>query len=369
MAMKFKVDCLPNDVEVSLVERRLARAERTLDSASWKGAPQPISSVVRKLLSLVEEGCAEWRGSKLAIRNDVAAEFPGTLASAIGLPEQAPLMLDISFHSTISDRSGLVEVEWKDTHYRSVVPSRTGISIAWGDKTWRLSGPLFELIEAIDAFNRIPGVDIPGRVECWERIKNALNRVDPQAVGTDDYTKNLTVFQAGSFALDVTESHGGIDFKPVLMSRSKGRSLEDDAPADETNGSQEIPESESPFEELADERDAALLVSEDQRKFQSLFDQSGQSTNSAYVLRRNTYLLIDPDLRTSLDVVKRMRAAPDADKRAFVKNPRTAIARELGLDGGGALVTALFVETKQYSDRVIGFGLMGKTKSAVARQD
>ena len=109
-------------------------------------------------------------------------------------------------------------------------------------------------------------------------------------------------------------------------------------------------------------KSAALLISEDHKAFLRQFEQSEAHTNTAYVLRRNTYLLIDPDLRRALDVVKRMRTASESEKRAFVTNPRTEIARELGLDGGGDLVTALFVETKQYSDRVIGLGLWEKPK-------
>jgi hypothetical protein len=360
MEYRFEAHCSPNLVEVLLTKHRMLLANETLDPASWKTMPHPISSVVRKLLSLIDDGQATWHESKLVIPNSVAAEFHGTFASAIGLPQPAPIMLDISFHRTIGDRSGQIEIEWKDTHYRSVVPSRSGISVAWGGKTWRLSGPLFDLVEAIESFNRIPGTDTPRRVECWGKIKNALTRVDPKAVDVDDYTKSLTVFQAGSFALDIAEGRGGLDFKPVLMSRSKARSLEDNAPTLELGDSDEAIEEANPFEELVDEKGAALLVSEDHRAFLKQFDQSGQSSNPAYVLRRNTYLLIEPDLRRALDVVKRIRAAPDLEKRAFVTNPRTAIARELELDGGSALVTALFVETKQYSDRVIGLGLWEK---------
>jgi hypothetical protein len=52
----------------------------------------------------------------------------------------------------------------------------------------------------------------------------------------DVSTRSLTVFQAGSFALDVNEVRAGIDFKPVLMSRARAPSLEDDAPAEDLDG-------------------------------------------------------------------------------------------------------------------------------------
>ena len=198
---------------------------------------------------------------------------------------------------------------------------------------------------------------ISRRVECWGAVKEALSRVAPEAVHADEYTKNLTVFQAGSFALDVTESFKGIDFKPTLMSRAMAHSLDDNAPGvdslEETEQSQELID--------LDERGAALLLSEDHKRFLQQFgDQPEHPARPAYVLRKNTYLLLDPDLRRALDIVKRMRAAPEAERRAFVKNPRTIIGREMGLEGGDALVSALFIETKQYSERIEGLKLWEK---------
>jgi hypothetical protein len=110
-------------------------------------------------------------------------------------------------------------------------------------------------------------------------------------------------------------------------------------------------------EDLVDAEAASLLVSEDNRVFLREFEKEGDQTRLSYLLRQSTYLLLDPDLRRALDVVKRMRQAPDAERREFIKNPRIALATALGVDGGDALLSSLFVQTKQYSDRVTGLGL------------
>ena len=356
---EFRTTCLSDHIEVGLVERGLMRGVRELDPEHWKKAKEPLAAVVRVLFALVDNEQASWHDSKLLIPNAVAADFHNTLASALKMPPIAPVIIDISFRGTIGNPDGYIAVEWKDTHYRPIMPNREGLVISWADKEGRLNGAAFKLVEAIDAFNSNPGADTAKRVACWEEVKRALGQVDPNAVGADQYTKSLTVIQAGSFSLDVSEGRSGIDFKPVLVSRSVARSLEDNAPAAEP-GDNEIVDDSNVFDDLVDEEAATLLVNEDQRNFLKQFDQPTAQTNSAYLLRRNTYLLLDPDLRRALDVVKRMRAAPDDQKREFVKNPRTVLARELGIDGGGALVTALFVETKQYSDRVIGLGLWEK---------
>ena len=356
--MEFETTCRPDCVEIALIERGIMRRRRELVRDDWASVPEPLSAVVKKLRALADSEQATWNGSRLSILNAVAADFQSTLAAILKLPPIAPLILDISFRGHIGDPAGCIDVDWKDTQYRPVSPRREGLAVSWGGETWRLAGPLFRLIEAIDAFNRNPGTDIPVRVACWDEVKKALAQVDPNAAGADEYTKNLTVFQAGSFALDVSEGRGGIDFKPVLMSRAVARSLEDNAPTEDQDDG--AAGNQNPFEELIDEKTGTLLVSEDQRAFLRRFDQSDHETSLAYTLRRNTYLLLDPELRRALDVVKRMRSASDEQKREFVKNPRPTIARELGIEGGGALVTALFVETKQYSDRVIGLGLWEK---------
>jgi SNF2-related domain/Helicase conserved C-terminal domain len=364
MSYKFATRCLPSYVEISLTSRALVRSV-TVEPASWAGTPKPLSVIVNKLLLLVEDGKAKWSGSALHLENDVAAEIQGAFAAAIGLPDLAPIMLDISFHGTIGDPDGQIKTEWKDSNYRPIMPPRSGIAIVLGGKTYRLAAPIFDLVTAIDAFNHVGVVDSEKRIErrayCWEKIQDGLSRVrGSEEVSADEYTRSLTILQAGSFSLDISEGRKGIQFQPLLMSRSKARSLDDNAPSDDLRDVGETLEGErrdtNPFDDLVDS-DTALLVGEDHRAFLRQFEAATPATSRAYAIRRNTYLLIDPELRRALDVVKRMQSAEEPEKRAFAKNPRTVIAAELGIDGGDDLLTALFVETKQYSDRVIGLGL------------
>ncbi|WP_204302542.1 hypothetical protein, partial [Klebsiella pneumoniae] len=52
-------------------------------------------------------------------------------------------------------------------------------------------------------------------------------------IKADEYLSSLTIYQAGSFALDTRETVNGPDFVPILMSRHKGASLDDNAPAED----------------------------------------------------------------------------------------------------------------------------------------
>src|SRR5436190_960460 len=107
MSYKFATRCLPGYVGISLTSRALVRSV-TVEPASWAGTPKPLSVIVNKLLLLAEDGKAKWSGSALHLENDVAAELQGAFAATIGLPDLAPIMLDIWFHGTIGDPDGQI---------------------------------------------------------------------------------------------------------------------------------------------------------------------------------------------------------------------------------------------------------------------
>lgn len=355
MALKLKSECRADHVEVTLVNVPLIGQRSVRPPAEWEGVPERLAKLTHRLLPLVAEGGAEWGGDALLIDNHVVAGFSSGIATQLGLPEIAPLFVDVSFHGAISDETSRIATDWRETSYGRITPTRLGIEIRWGARTGRLTAPLYRLLEAIDGYNATDGKDLDARVRRWSEVTSALAVIDPEAVAADSYTKSLTVFQAGSFALDVARNGDGIDFVPVLMSRERARSLEDDAPVLDD----EVDAEGGAFEQLVDVETSTLLASADQNAFQRAFE-SASGVRRAYSLRRSTYLLVDPGLQKALEVVRTMRVAPEERKRAFVKNPRTQIALDLGLEPGDPTVAALFVETKQYSERVIGLGVWEK---------
>ena len=353
MAIKLKATCLPGHVEVSLFATSIFGRPTSKPREEWADAPEALARVLRKVTPLVPEGHATWDGDKLLIANDAAAALPAGVAVGLGLPEIAPVMVDISFHGAVSEEGSRIDAEWRETSYGKIAPTRSGIALRWGERSGRLSAPLLRLLDAIDGYNAARGKGIDVRVARWGDVTSALSQVSPESVSTDSYTKGLTVFQAGAFALDVTRTGNVVDFCPILMSKERARSLEDDAPVlgpDEDAGG-------GAFEDLVDVETRALLAHGDQNTFRRAFESAEAGIRRSYPLRRSTYLLVDPDLQRALDVVRKMRGASEERKRSFVKNPRTQIALDLGLDPGDETVSALFVETRQFSDRVIGLGV------------
>ncbi|WP_128935494.1 DEAD/DEAH box helicase [Bradyrhizobium zhanjiangense] len=353
MSTKFLSTCESEHVAVRLVQPRSLGigAPKELGQDAWASVEDRLQPIARRLIALARDKVATWDGNKLLIPNDTAAEFTSSFGGMIGLPGPAPVMVDVSFAGTLSSDPS-VRLIWKDTSYLIIDSQRMGILLQWGGRSGVLQGALLQLVAAAEAFNAVAQKTIEERVEKWAAVTAALARVDPAMVEADEFTRSFTVFQAGSFSLDVRDIPGSLDFVPILMSRSKARSLDDNAPALDTDGETD----QNPFDELVDEEANRLLAATDQSAFQRAFEGEHE-VSRAYRLRRTTYVLIDPDLRGALRIVKNARSAPDAQKREFVKNPRAAIAKELGLGASDGLSSALFVETRQYSDRVTGLGL------------
>ena len=62
-------------------------------------------------------------------------------------------------------------------------------------------------------------------------------------------------------------------------------------------------------------------------------------------------------LQKALQVVRQVQRAPSEVRRRFARNPQAYLKEALGADIPEAVVEHLFVETEQYSERVIDIGL------------
>lgn len=353
MTSRFHFTPTSSGGDLALIERRLI-GQRKVPFADWPtvGGTEH-GSTIRFLRGLVERQVVQSDGILLSISTEQLLEFPAGIGSRIGLPNAAPLSLDVSLAGRVETPDGLIKMSWHDTSLRRVNPTRSGIIIRFGGSVGRLTGPIYRLVEAIEAYNRTVTQSVDMRMPAWLEVQRHLEPLAGTAVRTDRILQNFRIFQAGAFSLDVRQSVHGPQFDPVLMSAAMRASLEDDAPAAEGTSF------DGHDTDLRDDSRDALLIPELHKRFTEAFS-ADRSTRPSYVLGRNTYLVVEPELRLALDVVKRMSRASDEERRAFVRNPRTYMAQEVP-DASEEFGT-IFVETRQYSERVVGLGLWEKPK-------
>jgi hypothetical protein len=349
MSVAFRSHVLQEGVRIEVEQRKLL-SRKKLRVSEWGALPGEHGTASRVLLSaaLHEDACDS--GEAITLTHQAAAALPASIAAIVRLPELARLSATLSFEGRIDTADGRIRVRWYDSNTRPVLAARKGAFVSVGEETGRLTPVLFALTEAIDAYNASVGQPIETRISLWQPVQEALCHATGIEAKADEYLSSLTIYQAGSFALDVRETKNGPDFTPVLMSRSKSRSLEDNAPVAEDDG-------DAPAPDLRDETVDALLPPELQKRFVSERFAQTSATRDAYVLGRNVFVVLDPDLKTALDVVRRMRTAPLETRRTFVRNPRPAISEALGHQDSASIAASLFVETQQYSERVMGLGI------------
>lgn len=350
MKASFAHQARADGVLLTLQRRWLLSAQR-VPVAEWTKCEGKEGAAARYLLGKLDAGEAVRHDDGILLTHPAVASLPATVAEAAGLPPLGTLSITLAFDDIMTNPRGHIRARWYDANERVIRIERNGSFALWGNSKARLTLPLYELAEAIDAYNKTGGAEADVRIAAWAPVQAALKSTTGEDVRTEDqFLRSLTVYQAGAVALDVRETADGPNFLPVVMGREKAPSLNDDAAAPESGDDPEVAPAQR------DISSDALLPPELQQHFErSLFPGTPQSPD-AYVLARNTYLVLDPSLKVALDVIRRKRAAPKDERIAFLKNPRAAIAEAIG-DESGETALSLLVETFQYSDRVLGLGI------------
>lgn len=283
-----------------------------------------------------------------------------THTDMLRVPKLVGLSVSLSMRGRIDSSDSTLLLNWQDQNSRPITPDFYGPFLRVGGDWSRLSRPLYEIHIAARDYNNSAGQAFSERLPFWQQVQEKIKAHLGSGVQTDKFVGSLTIYQAGAFGLDVRETVQGTDFLPVLMSRTVEPELgevDDGNDAPETDGDDAATWA-SDADRRSNDADALLPPTLQVAFCEQALARPGR-TEAAYVLARNTYLLLEPTLRTALDVVKLMRGASAEARREFLKNPRTRIAAALGDDGDG-LVSGLFVETAQYSDRIEGLGLWQK---------
>ncbi|MDE0420415.1 MAG: DEAD/DEAH box helicase [Gammaproteobacteria bacterium] len=355
--MAFELDYDSEWVTVRPRQRRglrrlLEQRRRGVDAMAE--ADREVACALAEVRMASEEDPDAVRIADDAVRmpHRVAAALDGRSASALGLPP----VVDLTFRTDVEGALGTPSFQlrhWWLKFGRVQKPKRVGTILETDDGNRRLPLWLLDAVEVAEGFEA--GTDLAAHWEALARFRRALDPgvemaadVDAARVSMTDFLQGLEVRLADGFGIAPKNgSDGSLDFDPVPFS---GQSLEGVAEEDVAEAHSEL-------------RGDTL------RRFQERVRMRGSLP--AYRVGDGSYLVVDRSAQTALDVMSRKQRAEPAQREAFVRNPRTAIAaatarrlRETGeLDGLSpegeeetieAKAGPAFVETVEYSGRVIG---------------
>ncbi len=293
--------------------------------ATIEWATSTMAAAAIPLLDLAARGDANDEGQSVVLSPDALARLDEAQALSIGLPPAAPLVLQLDSQGLIVDNDFRILHRWQRSSGQGVAVTIRGAHAMVGGKDYRLPQPLFGLVGAAEAVNSA-GV-LPARQAAFAELRQQLAGHD-EHVAVDGWLRTTRVAFAGNFSLSLR----GDDFDPVLFSPALGSAANDGM--------------------VPDEGEDSVLSPDQQADFARQFRASG-GRRSAWLLRDGLLLFTDPGLAKALTVVGEKQRAPAAERRRFASSPRRAIAEALGPDASPDL-ESLFIETSQYSERVIG---------------
>ena len=204
-----------------------------------------------------------------------------------------------------------------------------------GRYRYRIPSPLYELIDEVSKFYLL---DRDGKIESCSRINNLLD-VDSEHTKNIDPEKtvaNIRIRHVSGFSAGVVGSIEDPELSAVLFANHA------------------IEEAENRGEILSE---AQQILQPDQvNSFNKEFYNSKEA-RSTYVLNSGEYLYIDPSVRPTFQAFRKICDADAETRRAFIKSPHAVLGESIDVDQDKIveeIVSAAFVETSQFSERVTG---------------
>lgn len=263
------------------------------------------------------------------------AGLDATVASTLGLPSAVALGLDLKSVGRLDQDDFHLQVRWVRPGGQPVRTDLKGALITTPDGPRRLPEPLWSLHKA--AMQLASPLETSERFRALSDLRAHWPEDATTPVESDAFVRDLRVHYASSLSLRLrTLTPDRTEFDPVLF------------------GARSVIDAEDAGRGLDEELDNVLTPSAQKLFAETRFRREADA-RAVYLLRDGEYVFVDPALRPALNAVRQLQDRPEAERRAFILNPRQvlrqhlgeAVSEQIGLD-------TLFVETDQFSSRVAG---------------
>ena len=326
-------------VALRLLEKPLLGRARPVSFTDWATREPKSTAAIARLGRLLDEGegGAEPIEGGVRLSHDALADLDEAMARSLGLPPAPPFLLRLVPRGLITDPDFAVDARFVglgDVPLRPE-PTREGAILRQGSSAYRLPRQLLDILDASATLAAMDGREPTARMAALARLKTLLPDAAERWVQPDGYLRTLRVAVPGAFSLRLSTKGGRFDLDPVLFGREVAEAAEGGAAPDEGK---------------------ALLTSAEDEAFRRRFREE-KAVPGAYPLGRGTYLFLPDGLRSALQVVRETQDAPPAERETLARTPQRFLAERLAGRLDSALIETLFVETEQYSERVLGLGL------------
>ena len=302
----------------------------------------------------------------LRLSNAAIARLSSNTLAALGLPPRTDLTLSLRQNGSLASDKFVVEPVWLQRG-RPVHIERKGVFLEPNTDPSIVPDPIYSALEAIEAYK--DDGDIGSRMAHMSDVLRLVRREleTDDGLSYEDYAQlegalsQCKIKVAKSIGISIQLKHDGYHSTPVLFGE------------DANNLRDRVKDNDG--RSAASEKDG-LLDARERIAFEHGPKDGFRTANKAkrsYLLGSGEYVLIDEDLMPALEHIREIADAPAEEREEFARNPLGAITsiyrKQLEKRGGDGLendleeeqlerlIEAVFVETEEFSDRVIGLGL------------
>ena len=221
--------------------------------------------------------------------------------------------------------------------------SYRGATILFGNKAYRLPRAVQKIISELK--NVTPDSSVEDQTKALAMVKKSLQSYGGE-IDEGEFLSSISITFASAMSIRHRINDGEVDFDPVLFGREEVES--------DVGDSRGVSEGSAVLSNYH-----ADLFSEQFRKY--------PNTKATYLLQSGEYLLLDVGLQKILKTVKHYQQQDNKTKMDLISNPSRCLREaheddeDLTVEGADKFdpmcTEHIFVETREYSERVNGMGL------------
>ena len=270
----------------------------------------------------------------LKVPHDFVSKLSEAQAKALSIPPSLPFQLRITSSGRLNEGNYILRGEFLDGNTEVFTDPSIGAILPHGRKQYRLPYPIFQIIEELNRFEVDGSRD--SKLESVARILSLMGQDSSSGIEPERALADMRIRQASAFSVSI---HGDLEdpeLKPVLFA-------------------EHLVEQANQSGDLLSETQQ-ILGQQQSSDFSAQF-LSSTSNPSCYLLQTGEYVYIDPALRESMRAFRKVAAGPKTTRKAFISSPRAVLGEFMNdPEGAAAILEQNFVETSEFSDRVLGVG-------------
>jgi hypothetical protein len=215
---------------------------------------------------------------------------------------------------------------------------RHGAILERGKERYRIPDPLFSIIDAVHEFRAADTHDDARRFATLARLQELFPEDQREQLRLDPYMRRFRVFHATASLHLETTADQSFQFDPVVFGRH-------------------IVERVQAGEETAVSEHESLLPPHLQAVFARQRFPRDDGVRDRYAVEGGVYVYLDQPLKDALAVVHKVQRADPEMRKRFARSPQLYIRDALGETIDEQAIETIFIETEQYSERVVDVGL------------